>query len=189
MHLVQNSLAALLAATTASGKKDECARPLSRYKQWPGRGVKSSIALPDGNAFTLIDETYDANPASVRAAIYVLSQMIPTAAGRRTLVLGDMMGLGEASQALHSGLAAAIESAKIDLVYCCGPQMRYLYEALPNSIRGGYVRSSETFAALISEQIAADDIISVKGSKTMDMRSVIEALKNIDMQTQQKMAS
>lgn len=187
MHLVHNSLAALLAATVASGKRDECAVALSHYKPPKGRGVATHIVL-DGGEFTLIDESYNASPASVHAAIRVLANAAPLHKGRRILVLGDMRELGATSPALHAELAPAIAEAKIDCVFCCGEMMRYLFDALPAPLRGAYAADSAALAALVAREMRPDDIVTVKGSNSMKLSLVIDALKSLDS-TPRKIAS
>ena len=189
MHLVQNSLAALLAAATASGKIDECATALSYYKPPKGRGVVTPLVLADGESFTLIDESYNASPVSVRAAIRVLAQATPQRNGRRILVLGDMRELGATSPTLHSDLVGAIAEAKIDSVFCCGEMMRYLYDALPAPLRGAHAPDSAALAPIVADAIRPDDILSVKGSKSMELGRVIDALKNIAATHPHKIAS
>ncbi len=189
MHLVQNSLAALLAASIASGKADECAMALSHYKPPKGRGVSQKISLGERGTFTLIDESYNASPASVRAALRVLGNIIPARAGKRLLVLGDMRELGETSPSLHAELTPAIMDAKIDSVFCCGEMMQYLYNALPQNLRGGYADDSAALAPLVTASIQPDDVISVKGSNSIRLSLVIDALKALDTSTHQKIAS
>ncbi|MGB9153253.1 MAG: UDP-N-acetylmuramoyl-tripeptide--D-alanyl-D-alanine ligase, partial [Alphaproteobacteria bacterium] len=189
MHLVHNSLAALLAAAVASGKIDECANALSHYKPPKGRGVTIPITLAEGGAFTLIDESYNASPASIRAALHVLANAAPLHQGRRLLVLGDMRELGATSPALHADLVPAIAEAKIDSVFCCGEMMRYLYDALPESLRGAHAIDGATLAPLVATAIHADDIVTVKGSNSMKLSLVIDALKSLDATPQHKIAS
>lgn len=90
------------------------------------------LALGSGEA-TLIDESYNANPASMRAALSVLGQMETGPRGRRIAVLGDMLELGPESASLHAALAEGILANRIDLVFCSGPLMHALWEALPPS--------------------------------------------------------
>jgi UDP-N-acetylmuramoyl-tripeptide--D-alanyl-D-alanine ligase len=189
LHLAQNSLGALLTASVASTNVDACAGALANYKPPKGRGVTQSLTLADGGGVTLIDESYNASPAAVRAAIEVLGQIIPAAAGHRILVLGDMRELGATSNALHAGLAPAIIEAKIDSVYCCGEMMRYLYDALPENVRGAHTSDSATLAPIVAQAIHADDIVTVKGSLSMNMNHIVTILKALDVEQQRKIAS
>jgi UDP-N-acetylmuramoyl-tripeptide--D-alanyl-D-alanine ligase len=189
LHLVENSLGALLAASLVSGKVDASAGALSHYKPPKGRGVTMSITLAEGGTLTLIDESYNASPASVRATIRVLAQISPRQGGRRILVLGDMRELGTTAPALHAALAPAIVEARIDSVFCCGEMMRHLYEALPEAIRGAHAPDSAILAPAVAEAVHAGDVLSIKGSKSMEMGRVIEALKALGAAPSQKMAS
>jgi len=175
-HLAVNSLGALLAVAAAGGDTQRCADTLARYQPPPGRGAVETLALGDGEAI-LIDDSYNASPAAVRAAIRVLSEMVPPRGGRRLMALGDMLELGEASAALHAGLAADLAQGGIDRVYCCGRMMVGLYEALPPALRGAYAEDSARLAPAVAADIRANDIITVKGSKAMLMPRVIAAIR------------
>ena len=177
-HLVQNSLAALLAATEASGKLEECAAALARYQPPKGRGVTQNVPLTQGGAFKLIDESYNASPASVRAAISVLSNIKPERSGRRILVLGDIRELGVTSPSLHAELVPTICEANIALVFACGEMMRYMYDALPTPLRGGYAPDSVSLVPLVAEILRADDVVTVKGSNSLKLSLIIDALKS-----------
>jgi UDP-N-acetylmuramoyl-tripeptide--D-alanyl-D-alanine ligase len=188
-HLVQNSLGALLAASVAGRNIDACAGALAHYKPPKGRGGTTHVNMTVGGILTVIDESYNASPVSVRAAIKVLSQVIPTAAGRRILVLGDMRELGETSPALHAELATEIVEGNIDSVFCCGEMMRYLYDALPPATRGAYASDSAKLAAIVAQAVRADDVVTIKGSKSMEMGRIIDVLKSLDVAQPRKIAS
>ena len=140
-HMAMNSLAVLAAASLAGADLALAALSLSQLVPPAGRGVRRMLELAQGEA-TLIDESYNANPASMAAALNVLGQAVIGAQGRRIAVLGDMLELGPGGPALHSGLNEAIKANRIDLVYCCGPLMRNLWDALSTGKRGGYADSS-----------------------------------------------
>jgi UDP-N-acetylmuramoyl-tripeptide--D-alanyl-D-alanine ligase len=100
-----------------------------------------------------------------------------------------MRELGQTSPTLHADLASAITGSKIDLVFCCGDMMRYLYDALPAALRGAFASDSEALAPFVAQAVHADDIVTVKGSKTMELGRIIDALKALDFTLQQKIAS
>ncbi|MFA4994071.1 MAG: UDP-N-acetylmuramoyl-tripeptide--D-alanyl-D-alanine ligase [Bdellovibrionales bacterium] len=177
MHLVKNSLAALLASFAASGKIDECAAALSHYRLLEGSGSLKTIDLFDGGQIKLIDEGDNASPASLRAALGVLAETKLNKKGRGILVLGDMLGLGETAPDLHIGLAPDIVTAGVSLVFCCGDMMRYLYDALPDALRGAYALDSEELAPLVARVVRADDVVTVKGSEGMKMKRIVEELE------------
>ena len=138
LHSALNSLGTLLAASAAGGEFDACVAALAQYHPPQGRGLIQTIELTNG-IITLIDESYNASPVAVRASINVLAQLIPsTSSGRRLMVLGDMKELGTLSPTLHRELVQDLMSHKIDRVFCCGEMMAHLYNALPESMRGGY---------------------------------------------------
>ncbi len=176
-HLALNSVGALLAAVAAGGDPEACAAALAHYRAPQGRGAVLRLAMPEGTV-TLIDESYNASPVAVRSAIRVLDSMTPEGTGGRLLVLGDMRELGEQSVELHTGLAADIAASKINLVFCCGAMMKHVYETLPAERRGGYAEDSATLAPQIIKTLRAGDIITVKGSLSMRMKLVVEALKS-----------
>ena len=143
-HLVLNSLAVLAAAALVGADLALAALALAELTPVPGRGAPIAIELPGGQAL-LIDESYNANPASMAAAIALLGQAPVGPQGRRIAVLGDMLELGPKGRALHRALADPVLANAVDLVFCCGPLMHALWEALPAGRRGGY---AETSAAL-----------------------------------------
>lgn len=179
LHLAFNSLGALLAAVAAGGDVEACAAALFCYRQPEGRGVIETIRTAQGS-FTLIDESYNASPVAVRAAIRVLSQMTPGPDGKRIVVLGDMRELGAAAPKLHAELAKDLIEGKIDRVYCCGEMMTNLYNALPPGLRGGSVQDSALLAPQVTADIRPGDIVTIKGSHSMRMELVVTALKALD---------
>src|SRR5262249_55102759 len=116
-----------------------------------GRGAGLTLDMPGGKAL-LIDESYNANPASMRAALALLGHANVGPLGRRIAVLGDMLELGPRGADLHRELAMAVLAHDVDLVFCCGPLMHALWEALPSRRKGGY---AETPVALESHVLAA----------------------------------
>ena len=174
-HLVMNSLAVLAAAALADADLALAALALAQLKPATGRGSRIPLELPGGPAL-LIDESYNANPASMRAALELLGQASVGPRGRRIAVLGDMLELGESASDLHRGLTEPISNNAVDLVFCSGPLMRSLWEALPSGQRGGY---AETSAALESEVLAAiraGDAVMIKGSLGSKMGPIVKAL-------------
>jgi UDP-N-acetylmuramoyl-tripeptide--D-alanyl-D-alanine ligase len=124
----------------------------------------------------LIDESYNANPASMAAALGVLGGVSVAGQGRRIAVLGDMLELGATGGALHRGLAAAVTGNAIDLVFCCGPLMRELWDALPSNRRGGYADTAEALESQVVAALHAGDVVMVKGSAGSRMKVIVAAL-------------
>lgn len=175
-HMVMNSLAVLAAAALAGADLALSALALAQLKPASGRGVRDALTLSEGTA-TLIDESYNANPASMAAAITVLGQAEVGPRGRRIAVLGDMLELGATGPDLHRGLAEAIKMNGIDSVFCCGPLMRNLWEALPSTKKGGYADSSAALEPQVVSAIGAGDAIMVKGSLGSRMKLIVTALQ------------
>ncbi len=178
-HLALLAVGALLAAQCAGVDIALHAEALAAFHAPQGRGAKRALYVDNGSAVTLIDETYNANPASVRAAIAVLAHTPKGFGGKRIMVLGDMLELGPDAPLLHAGLAADLAVAGIDSVFCCGPLMAGLYDALPPSMRGGYAPDSAALATLVVEAVEGGDAVSVKGSHSMKMYNVIKAFEDL----------
>jgi UDP-N-acetylmuramoyl-tripeptide--D-alanyl-D-alanine ligase len=174
-HLILNSLAVLAAAKLAGADLALAALALSELAPAAGRGARMTLDLPGGRA-TLIDESYNANPASMRAALALLSQTPVGARGRRIAVLGDMLELGPKGAALHRALAEAVIGNNVDLVFCSGPLMRSLWEALPSERRGGYAEASAALEAEVIGTVRAGDAVMVKGSLGSKMGPIVKAL-------------
>jgi len=141
-----------------------------------GRGVRRALGVTGGEA-TLIDESYNANPASMAAAIEVLGGATVGTHGRRIAVLGDMLELGPQGGALHRGLIDAINRNRIDLVFCCGPLMRHLWDALSSGRRGGYAESAAALESQVAGALHAGDVVMVKGSLGSRMKTIVTALE------------
>jgi UDP-N-acetylmuramoyl-tripeptide--D-alanyl-D-alanine ligase len=175
-HIAMNSLAVLAAASLAGADLALAALAMSQVEAAAGRGVRRVLDLGSGDA-TLIDESYNANPASMAAAINVLGQATIGPRGRRIAVLGDMRELGPTGPSLHGGLAEAVKANGIDLVYCCGPLMRNLWDALSAGKRGGYADSSAGLESQVVSAVRAGDAIMVKGSLGSKMKVIVNALE------------
>jgi UDP-N-acetylmuramoyl-tripeptide--D-alanyl-D-alanine ligase len=174
-HLVLNSLAVLAAVRCAGADLALGAMALAGMRAPEGRGARHEIAI-GGGTLTLIDESYNANPASMAAAIALLGQSEPGPRGRRIAVLGDMLELGARSPVYHAELAAPLAEANVDLVFCSGPLMAHLWQGLPDTRRGVYGASAEDIAPLLAAELRAGDVVMVKGSLGSRMRAAVEAI-------------
>jgi UDP-N-acetylmuramoyl-tripeptide--D-alanyl-D-alanine ligase len=176
-HFALNSLAVLLAAHSAGVELDRASSALAYIETPAGRGRRENLQTREGQ-ITLIDESYNANPASMQAALDLLGSAKVGDEGRRIAVLGDMLELGPQSIALHSGLAEHIERNSVDMVFAAGNAMRHLFDALPERIRGRWApRASELHAPVI-EAVHGGDIIMVKGSNGSRMGPLVAALRD-----------
>jgi UDP-N-acetylmuramoyl-tripeptide--D-alanyl-D-alanine ligase len=176
MHIALNALAALLAVTVLHENVGKAAGALAQFSALKGRGARFAVPMA-GGAIQVIDESYNANPASMRAALALLAAAKPGKGGRRIAVLGDMLELGPQSAALHADLASAVESAQADLVFACGRDMRALYDALPPSRRGSWRQTSSEIAPEIMRSLRAGDEVLIKGSLGSRMAVILDALK------------
>ena len=177
-HLVQNSLAVLAASELVGADLALAALALSEFKPTSGRGVLIEVDLPGGKAL-VIDDSYNANPASVAASLALLGQTQVGPQGRRIAVLGDMLELGPRGRLLHRGLLEPVVANAVDLVFCCGPLMQALWQALPASRRGGYAADSAALEAQVLSAIRGGDAVMVKGSLGSRMAPIVKALQKL----------
>jgi len=175
-HLVINSLAVLAAAELVGADIALAALALAELHAGPGRGAPITIEVAGGSAL-ILDESYNANPASVEAGLAVLGRSVIGPQGRRIAVLGDMLELGPDGPVLHRGLADVVVANDIDLVFCCGPLMQGLWQALPANRRGGYAEDSAALEGQVLPAIRAGDVIMVKGSLGSRMGPIVKALQ------------
>lgn len=178
VHWGMNSLCVLLMLEALDVPLDTALEALATFQPLAGRGQVRTVAAP-GGAFTLIDESYNANPLSMTAGFRSLGQRAIAPGGRRIVVLTDMLELGEQSQSLHEGLAVAIEAAGLDLVHAAGPQMRWLYDVLPASRRGFWRSTAAELAAEAPMLVGAGDVVMVKGSNGSKASLVAAALAGL----------
>ncbi len=176
MHLAFNALGCLLSCAALDADMVTCAEALAGYRPPQGRGTRQKVSLTGLEAFTLIDESFNASPASTHAANNALGQTPVTGQGRRIAVLGDMKELGATSSELHRDLMASLLENRIDTVFCCGEMMAHLFDTLPDAMRGGWAENSATLAPLVAAAVHAGDAVMVKGSHSMHMEIIVAAL-------------
>jgi UDP-N-acetylmuramoyl-tripeptide--D-alanyl-D-alanine ligase len=168
-HMVRNALAALTAAR-ALGVDGSAA--IGAFRPVAGRGARRVTAA----GITLLDESYNANGASVRAALAVLGDL----PGRRIAVLGDMLELGAHGPAEHAALATDV-TRSADLLFTCGKLMRALHDAVPAGLRGAHAADSATLAPIVAAAAAPGDAVLVKGSLGSRMAAIVHALETIPL--------
>jgi UDP-N-acetylmuramoyl-tripeptide--D-alanyl-D-alanine ligase len=176
-HWALNSVAALAAVDVAGGDVHAAAHALADFAAPAGRGAASTVQTPAG-AITLLDDAYNANPVSMEAAFHTLAARTPGPGGRRIAALGDMLELGKDELAYHAGLAPTLAGAA-DLVFCAGPRMQALWDALPEAQRGGYAASAAALAPILAGALRAGDVVLVKGSNGSKMFTLVESLKTL----------
>ncbi len=179
-HVVQNMLGVLAGARLLGADLARVAHALADLPAPDGRGRQHQCNVGAGT-FTLLDESYNANPASVEAALDLLAAMEPAGAGRRIAVLGDMFELGAHSQRLHRELADPVRRAGLDQLFLCGPEMTALANALGDE--GFVVRhfgDVDTMAEVLAGEIGAGDAVMVKSSKGMGLSRLVAMFRDAD---------
>jgi UDP-N-acetylmuramoyl-tripeptide--D-alanyl-D-alanine ligase len=175
-HMAMNSLAVLATVKLLGADLARGALALASAQSPQGRGLRHMLAA-DGGEIVLIDESYNANPASMSAAFGLLAHTKPGKNGRRIAVLGDMLELGERSPALHAQLAEAVDAGKTDVLYACGPLMAHLWDATPKERRGAYAENSDALKDLVLNGLQAGDAIMIKGSLGSRMGLIVDAIR------------
>jgi len=176
-HMVQNAISVLAAAYLAGADMAKVAHALADLKPEAGRGARHVLQHGQG-AFLLIDESYNANPASVRAAMDVLQAAPINGHGRRIAVLGDMLELGAHSKDLHAGLAEAIDPQTTGVVLLAGPEMKALAEALPDTLRVEHRDSVADLQPVLMGMVRAGDVVMIKSSKSIGASRLVTALRD-----------
>lgn len=174
-HIAMNAVAALLAARELGADIVAGAAALADFAALKGRGARLFAG-----GIEIIDESYNANPASMTAALDLLGRAEPRGSGRRIAVLGDMLELGGRAEELHRALAADVAAARTDLVFLSGPTMKSLWTALPASSRGAYAEKSSELAPELMHSLRTGDVVLVKGSFGSRMSVIIDALRARD---------
>jgi UDP-N-acetylmuramoyl-tripeptide--D-alanyl-D-alanine ligase len=174
-HWVANSLAVLAAAQALGADLAKAAAALAQVQPPKGRGARHRVSLDKGS-FTLIDESYNASPEAVRAALATLALATPEPGGRRLAVLGDMRELGDEADAIHAALAPSFVAAKVDKVFTSGTHTAALDAALPKELRGAHAADSATLLPDVVKAVRAGDVIMVKGSLGSRMAPIVQAL-------------
>ncbi len=180
-HFAANAAGVLAAVGALGADVTLAARDLADWRPHDGRGQREQVVLDpvEGLAFTLIDDSYNANPASMAAALEVLALSAPGARGRRVAILGDMLELGEGEARLHADLAGLEALGRIDRVHCIGSRMRALWERLEGEMQGRWAERAGDLAARAGVLVRPGDVVLVKGSLGARMAEVVDALRKL----------
>jgi len=178
-HMVINSLSILAVVHLLNADIALAALALGKMEGLAGRGRRHDIHFANGTC-TLIDESYNANPASMTFALKILGQSAPDGTGRRIAVLGDMKELGKQSADLHRALGKHIQTNDIDLVFTLGSSMRHLHDNLPSDCAGLHTDKLDALIDGLVSEIQDRDIVMVKGSNSMQLSKLVEALLALD---------
>jgi UDP-N-acetylmuramoyl-tripeptide--D-alanyl-D-alanine ligase len=175
-HMAENALGVLLVVEALGASVEKAVAALAEFAPAKGRGERFVLGAPSG-PFTLIDESYNANPASMRAALALLGAAKPGPGGRRIAVIGDMLELGAEGADLHAALAPELATERVDLLYGAGPLTRALFDAAPAAIRGAWGRASSEIQDELIRGVRAGDVVMIKGSNGSRMAPIVSALR------------
>ena len=174
-HWVANALAVLAAVDAAGGDLALAGLALAELTDLPGRGRRLRVAAGKGTA-VVIDESYNANPASMAASLAVLAEVTPRGTGRRLALLGAMRELGDRSDAFHADLAPHVVAAGVSTMIVVGNEMKALATALGRQLDVIHVADAAAAGAAIGRMLAVDDVLLVKGSNSVGLGDVVKSL-------------
>ena len=174
-HWVGNALAVLAAVDAAGGDLALAGLALAELTDLPGRGRRLRVVVGTGTA-VIIDESYNANPASMAASLAVLGDVSPLRNGRRLALLGAMRELGDRSDAFHAELAPHVVTAGVSTIIIVGNEMKPLASALARQLEVIHVADAAAAHAVVDRLLAADDVLLVKGSNSVRLGDVVAAL-------------
>lgn len=187
-HYAMNGLGALAAAEALGADLALAAQALGRWSPYQGRGAREIVVLDPveiEQTLELIDDSYNANPTSMAAALDVLAVAEVThdigrvSKGRRIAYVGDMKELGDQAPEMHAEIARLGSVSAIDTVHCVGPMMRQLHAALPAEKRGVWTETADEMAALVPRKLDSGDVVLVKGSLSMNLALIVDAIRKM----------
>ncbi len=179
-HWGLNAMAVLLMLEALDVDLDDSLAALGGFQPLEGRGAEKTVGLRGGD-FTLIDESYNANPVSMASAIATLGARATV--GRKLVALTDMLELGPQGASYHAALAQFLVEARVDLVFAAGPLMKSLWEALPSTRRGGYAELAADLAPMVAQAVEPGDVVMVKGSNGSKAGLIAQALALLDVRS------
>ncbi len=178
-HIAQNILGVLAACKLTGADLARAGLAVADMKPVKGRGERHTIGTGE-NRLVLIDESYNANPTSMRAALELLANAPIKGNGRRIAVLGDMLELGPLSSQFHAGLEEPILAADVDKVFLAGPEMKSLQEALSLRAIAVHKQTIDELVPLVCAELRGGDVVMAKASLGMKFAKFIDALINAD---------
>lgn len=187
-HYASNAVGVLCAVAASGADTTQAAMALSHWQPVEGRGQRERIALSqtDDIAIELIDDAFNANPASLAAGLEVLSAITPQRGGRRIAVLGDMLELGAQAVEMHVDVADLPSMEAVDVVHTCGALMEHLHSALPGAKRGTHAETAQELGRVLPRMLRPGDVVLVKGSKGSRVSVVVDALRKLGQSLEDK---
>lgn len=178
-HFAMNALAVFGTVHLAGADADIAALDIGTWGAPKGRGARMRVEIDpvEDHTIQLIDDAFNANPASMVAALEVLATVAPEGRGRRIAILGDMLELGPEEAELHAALAEHPAMASVAKVHCVGPRVRALHDALPAEQQGRWCETAEELVTRAHRLVTTGDVVLVKGSKGSKVSLVVDALK------------
>ena len=173
-HWALNAAAAVLAASQSGLAVEDCAEALAGYTPPPGRGTSERLALPGGGHITLIDDAYNANPASMRAS---LAALIRRPEGRRLIALGEMLEIGATSDEEHAALAGPVADTGAAGVFLVGDKMTHLADSLPPQLQQIWAPNWEELWNQLEKALQDGDVLLIKGSNASGMGKLADRLR------------
>ncbi len=185
-HYMKNATALLTLVSSINLDLSKAILALQSWSPLAGRGQVLEVRLKASNfnkAIHLIDESYNANPSSVKSSLETLTCIFTNNKGkgkyyRRIAVLGDMLELGSSEIQEHVNISKFARLDKIDKIYCVGSRMKKLFDVLPFSKRGFWTETAEEMLHVLVNKLKNGDIIMIKGSFSMGMKTIVNKLKN-----------
>ena len=186
-HYMKNAAALLTLVSSLNLELSKAILALQSWSPLAGRGQVLEVKLKASDcnkAIHLIDESYNANPSSVKSSLETLACIFTNKKSkgehyRRIAVLGDMLELGVSEIQEHVNISKFASLDKIDKIYCVGSRMKKLFDVLPCSKRGFWTETAEEMQHVLVNKLKSEDIIMIKGSLSMGMKTIVNKLKNI----------
>jgi UDP-N-acetylmuramoyl-tripeptide--D-alanyl-D-alanine ligase len=172
-HWVQNALGVLCSVDAVGADPEMASQKLSDMRGLQGRGRQHVLSI-SGGTFMMIDESYNASPSSMNAAIDVLGNIRVDGCGRKIAVLGDMLELGPQAEAIHEELVEILIKNEIDLVFATGQNMSALWAALPSQMRGCYTLNAQKISPLVLSVVHPGDVLMIKGSLGSNVGLIVQ---------------
>jgi UDP-N-acetylmuramoyl-tripeptide--D-alanyl-D-alanine ligase len=176
-HMAENAVGVLTTVEALGADVEKAARSLSKFQPQKGRGERFALKV-QGGAVTIIDESYNANPVSMRAALALLGATAPGPGGRRIAVIGDMLELGAEGLSLHAGLADALNANRVDRLFTAGRLSRALDENAPSAMRAHWAERAEGLKEPLIAALVPGDVVMIKASNGSRMGPLVAALKD-----------